>query len=102
MPRKLLVLISIISMLTIAFPAAAATPDIRLGANVRMRIGPGKGFQEMTTLSRGTDLFAEARNSDASWLLVHTENKSARGWITNIKLIFAPGFAALRLPFSQG
>jgi len=47
--------------------------------NIRLRSGPGEGFEYLTTIPFNTPLTVVNKNSDASWLLVEYEGQ--QGWI---------------------
>ncbi len=76
---------------------AGGTATTRYQMNIRS--GPGTLHNALGQLSAGTSLVLEARNGDVSWVLAHTPDNRARGWLASQYLIFAEGGAA-NLPIS--
>ena len=55
----------------------------------------------IAVLPVNTGLIFEARSADSSWLLGHTQDGVYRGWVASGYLVYAEGFAAVRLPISE-
>jgi len=66
---------------------------------MNMRSGPGTQHSVLGQLPGGTPLVLEARSDDASWVLAHTADGSARGWLAVQYLTFS-GVSAASLPVS--
>lgn len=107
MVRKSVMLLSI-GLLVLAV-AVSAHPRLAVaqGGNptttyqLNMRTGPGTTYDTVAVLPAGTEVVMEARNADISWVLAHTVDNSARGWVASLYLTYPPGVAASRLPVSS-
>lgn len=103
MLRRLLILtlVTIFSLGLVGAPASAQGGDATTTYTLNMRTGPGATYPVLITLPGGTPLLLEARNADASWLLVRTLDGAQRGWVASLYLAFSPGVSAMRLPLSE-
>ncbi len=95
----------VIAVALIALLAGMATPALAQGgpsgiaiSNLNIRSGPGETFEIITTIPRGTSVAIEARNRPGDWLRVHTEDRSARGWVVTRYLALAEGVTLDTLP----
>ncbi|MBN1680699.1 MAG: prolyl oligopeptidase family serine peptidase [Anaerolineae bacterium] len=68
---------------------------------LNMRAGPDVSYDVTAVVPVNTGLVFEARNQDISWLLGHTEDGTARGWVAAGYVRYQEGFAAVRLPVSD-
>lgn len=92
----------LVSILSLAAPTIAQSgPDAWTAYQLTMRSGPASDYAVVTVLPANTALNVEAHNADLSWLLVHTQDGSARGWVACDYLSYADGFSATRLPASE-
>ena len=73
-------------------PAEQAAPSNGVGAypnyQMNVRSGPGKNYPSLGQVAANTGLVLEARNADSSWVLMHTEDGSMRGWLASLYLRF--------------
>ena len=102
-PIFLLSTLFAILILAGAFDYAAVRADDAnawaiLPANLRSE--PGQQGAVLTVLESSTPVVMEARNSDASWLLVHSAASGARGWSKTTLFKIAPGIKLYSLPVS--
>ena len=85
-------------------PAPEAAPSGGVGAypnyQMNVRSGPGKNYPALGQIAANTGLVLEARNADASWVLMHTEDGSMRGWLASLYLRFVT-VAPAALPVSD-
>lgn len=97
-----LVVLLVISLLvplaetSLAQDGADAWTDYKLN----LRTGPGTEFDILAVLAPGTGLSLEARNTDASWLLVRTLEGADRGWLAAVYLSYRDGVLTMNLPES--
>ncbi|MBN1680463.1 MAG: SGNH/GDSL hydrolase family protein [Anaerolineae bacterium] len=85
-----------------ALPVTAQDgPDAYTSYQINMRTGPGVNFDVVHVLPPSTGVIFEARNADMSWLLGHTEDGSARGWVSSLYMEYRLGFSAVHLPVSD-
>ncbi|MBI5957593.1 MAG: SH3 domain-containing protein, partial [Chloroflexi bacterium] len=83
--------------------AAAPAPDgvtAFTSYEMNLRSGPAATFSALGKLPANTGVILEARNGDASWVLAHTPDGSARGWLASLYLKFV-GISAFNLPVSS-
>ena len=81
----------------------AAAPDgVTAYTNYQMNVrsGPETSFSALGRLDANTGLILEARNGDSSWVLAHTADNSARGWLASLYIRFV-GVSASSLPYSE-
>ncbi len=81
----------------------AAAPDgvtAYTNYQLNVRSGPGTNFSALGRLDANTGLVLEARNGDSSWVLAHTADNAARGWLASLYLRFV-GVSASSLPYSE-
>ena len=64
-----------------------ATPNYLLN----VRSGPGTGHAIVGEVQAGTALIVEGRNADTTWVLMHAQNGSVRGWISTDYLAVQTG-----------
>ena len=87
-----------------AAPADQAAPSGGVGAypnyQMNVRSGPGKNYPSLGLIAANTGLVLEARNADSSWVLVHTEDGTMRGWLASLYLRFVT-VAPASLPVSD-
>jgi uncharacterized protein YraI len=69
-------------------PVQAQGPSVELISNLNLRTGPGADYVAIGTLPRGTMVTIEGRNSVGNWVLVHTTDGTARGWLASRYLIW--------------
>jgi uncharacterized protein YraI len=84
----------------IHFSAAQETPDAWTVSGLNLRVGPGPQYGVIAVIPPQAGLVLEGRNDDLSWLLVHTENKVFRGWVSSNYLTYRDGFDREALPVS--
>lgn len=70
-------------------------------ATTNLRSGPGRAFGVVETLDPSTPLVVEGRNTDSSWLLVHVQTGTGRGWAATFYLKLALGFRVRNVQISQ-
>src|SRR5258708_11397484 len=70
-------------------------------ATTNLRSGPGRAFSVIGTLDPSTPLVVEARSVDSSWLLVHLQSGTGRGWAATYYLKIATGFRVRNVQVSQ-
>jgi len=99
--RKVWILLMILAAAVLAWPAAAQGGNPTTTYQLNMRTGPGTDYSTVAVLPGGTEVVMEARNGDTSWVLAHTVDGSARGWVASLYLTYPPGVTALNLPFSE-
>jgi len=77
-------------VISVAAPAPEPVLDIRAvkGSRVNMRMGPGTGFDVITTLDGGTKLEILEVNADG-WANVATVDRGIEGWMAE-RLLTAP------------
>jgi uncharacterized protein YraI len=63
--------------------------------------GPGISYPALETLPRYVRLVIEGRDFTAAWLLVHTPNGAARGWIETRHVALDYGVPAAAYPFTD-
>lgn len=83
-------------------PTATPVPGVACVINateLNLREGPGTGYQSITTLSAGQDIFAQKCLPDGTWLLVQTKQQQL-GWIYKDFVTCQPGLPDL--PTAQG
>ncbi len=68
---------------------------------LNMRPGPSESGAAITTLNPGTSIVLEARDANAYWVLVHTADEGARGWVSTCCLSVPPDFEYTSLPVSD-
>lgn len=80
---------------------AMSTGGVGATTNYQMNVrsGPGTNFSGLGKIPANVGLVLEARNSDASWVLGHTEDGTIRGWIAALYLRFT--VSATSLPVSD-
>jgi uncharacterized protein YraI len=78
-------------------PAAAPTGGVGAFTNYQMNVrsGPGTNHSALGQIAANTGLVLEARNSDTSWVLFHTEDGAMRGWVSTLYLRFSVSAASL-------
>ncbi len=86
----------------ISMIGAAALPLLAQGgitleviSNLNVRSGPGAEFMTLTTVPRGVNVVVEGRNRYGDWVLVHSEDGAARGWVASRYLIWGSNDVAL-------
>ncbi|MBN1285776.1 MAG: SH3 domain-containing protein [Anaerolineae bacterium] len=67
-----------------ALPVISTVPDPTPAAETDITLleGPGADYPAAATVAPGAPLVIEGRSADSAWLLVHTSDQTARGWIT--------------------
>ena len=65
---------------------------------VNLRAGPDRTYNTLTTLPAKTVLVIEGRTADIQWLLVHTADTSARGWVIRKLVQLSGKFRPTDLP----
>jgi hypothetical protein len=80
--------------------AQGEKPNAWARADINLRTGPGRQFDSITTIPANTPLILESRNRDTSWVVVHTEDKAARGWALTAYLSISRAVSLYRLPIS--
>jgi hypothetical protein len=106
MLRRLTILLTtVLAVLTLAIVvdyAAVYAEDANawavLPANLRSQ--PSQQGAVLTTLETNTPVVMEARNNDATWLLVHSAGTGVRGWSKRTLFKVAPGIRLYSLPLS--
>ena len=85
-------------------PAPAAAPSGGVGAysnyQMNVRSGPGTNYSSLGMIAANTGVVLEGRNADSSWVLMHTEDGSMRGWLASLYLRFVT-VAPASLPLSD-
>ena len=105
--RKLLLVVVVWIMLVglVAGPSldvrAQGDPDAWTEYVMNMRAGPGDEHPVVAELAPQTALIIEAHDGEQVWLLAHSADGSARGWVASGYLSYREGFAAFRLPVSS-
>lgn len=102
MRRKVTILALVCALLV--FPAVVSGqggPDGTADYALNLRAGPGTGFDVIAILPPGTGMVFEARGTDLGWLLGHTGDGAARGWVAALYLSYRDGFVAASLPLSD-
>jgi dienelactone hydrolase len=97
--RKVLILTVILITALAWIPVSAQEPDGWTVYELNVRASPGGDV--IAIIPVNTAIIFEARNADMSWLLGHTLDGSYRGWLASGYLVYADGFAAVRLPISE-
>ena len=77
----------------------AAAQDGWTDYEINLRASPNGDV--IAVLPVNTPLIFEARSADSAWLLGHTPDSAYRGWVASGYLVYAEGFAAVRLPVSE-
>jgi uncharacterized protein YraI len=95
-----MLVLTIITVIGLVPAGAQSGPDGYASYDMNMRIGPGTAFAVVTQLPAGTGFIFEGRSDDSSWMLAHTEDGSARGWVASLYVRFQPGVSAARFPVS--
>jgi len=93
--------LAVIAALLAASLPAAAQDQPTTAYQMNMREGAGTGFRVLATLPGGTPVELEARSASNEWVLGHTLDGAARGWLAAIYLRFPPGYNAFALPVSD-
>lgn len=62
---------------------------------MNVRSGPGTAYSALGQIPASTGLILEARNSDSSWVLAHTQDNTLRGWVASLYLRFVVSTAGL-------
>ncbi len=95
-----LVLLAGFALLQPALPATLAQgdPTAQTISNLNVRSGPNEEAPLLTTIPRGTTVIIEGRNRIGNWVLVHTPDGSARGWVASRYLIWPDGVELAALP----
>jgi uncharacterized protein YraI len=104
MKRMVCIIVLVVALAAVigAAPTAAQEgPDATTYVLLNMRSGPGEGNAVIAVLDLDTPLILEARNADISWVLVHSDDGTRRGWVYAIYLRYRDGFTAARLPVSD-
>jgi hypothetical protein len=96
MRRTQLIIITLTLMLILsALPAAAQTPPntgSHTTAPLNVRTGPGTDYPVIVTLPADTPVFIEGHNGDRTWVMIHTMDRSARGWVSNHYIAHPPSY----------
>ena len=79
----------------------AEAPNAWATVQINLRSGPGTQFAALGTLPVNTPLVLEARNSDTSWVLVHTVDRTLRGWAKTTLLKISRDVSVYHLPGSD-
>jgi uncharacterized protein YraI len=98
--RKSLLICCCLMLINVSSASLQGDTNAQTLYDLRMRTGPGTGYEIVTTLPSGTSLILEARNGNASWVLAHVPDGQYRGWLAAIYLYYAPGTSAGMLPVS--
>ncbi len=97
----LLIAVLVLGALPLTAARAQSDPDAWTVNDLNLRAGAGGTFGVLIVLPPETPLIAEARDEATNWLLVHTLDGGARGWVASGYLRYREGFAAFRLPVSD-
>jgi uncharacterized protein YraI len=79
----------------------AEAPNAWATVQINLRSGPGTQFAALGTLPVNTPLVLEARNTDTSWVLVHTVDRTLRGWAKTTLLKISRDVSVYHLPGSD-
>ncbi len=101
--RRISIILLVVSVLAVGLPLTHAQDGSNptTSYQLNLRAGAGTTYAVVTVLPAGTPLVLEARNEDTSWVLGHTLDNSARGWVASLYLSYPSGYAAVRLPVSS-
>ncbi len=93
--------VAVIAALLAASLPVAAQDHPTTAYEMNMREGAGTGFRVLATLPGGTPVELEARSASNEWVLGHTLDGAARGWLASVYLNYPPGYNAFTLPVSD-
>jgi Bacterial SH3 domain/GDSL-like Lipase/Acylhydrolase family len=99
--RKLLLLLLVTLLASGVILAQGDVTGTTL-TDLNMRDAPNSRGQVITQLPRGTSIVVEGRDSSSSWLLVHTPDGQARGWMAIQFLRLDEAISIPRLPDLTG
>jgi hypothetical protein len=85
----LLIIIVLLASMTISAQGGTVGQTI---STLNVRIGPGTRNAVVTKLPRLSEVVVEGRNEVGDWLLVHTVDGAARGWVATRYLILPDDF----------
>lgn len=92
----------LVSSLIAVVPVAAQEITAETLVDLNMRSQPSQSGNVITKLAAGTQVIVEGRNDGETWLLVHTPDGSARGWMAIQYLRFSEAVSIRGLPDLTG
>ncbi len=103
MLRRLVLLITLAALLSALLPHARAQslPSARVPYALPVYRQPDSASAIIGVLTPQAQVILEGRSADGSWLLGHSADGSARGWVRAARVTFEDGTAALSLPISR-
>ena len=97
-----LLFVLLLTSLVAVLPAAAQDVMAETLVDLNMRSQPSQSGSVITKLAAGTQVIVEGRNDGETWLLVHTPDGSARGWMAIQFMRFSEAVSIRGLPDLTG
>lgn len=100
MMRRIQLLIAVLVALALVFQPATAQQHPQTTHTLNVRSGPGLDYPVIAQLAPHTPLVVEARGRARDWVLVHTLDRRARGWVANQYVSYPAGAGPDTVPVS--